>query len=255
MAILTDLPQPERAALIEHAAHCARASLLAYSAGPPLLQSATSAGFTVTAELTRGANFAAIVDRPGLRIIAFRGTDDVRDWLTNLNFLWRKSPWGLVRRGFWDAARSFQPDVEQAVAEARAAGQRVWVTGHSMGGAIAVMTVARLAAVDPALIDGLCTFGQPPVAGVVFRLRCDEVLGDRYIRLVNHTDAVVEAATLLAAHCGWLWYFDATGRLYHKRPFKVGITDQWNANRKLGGLYMFAAHGLEGYLEPLGKLE
>jgi pimeloyl-ACP methyl ester carboxylesterase len=254
MASLTDLPRPQRAVLVEHATHCAKASSLVYSAGQALLTASTAGGFAVTAELTRSNNFGVIFDRPDLRIIAFRGTDEVRDWLTNLNFLWRKSPWGIVRRGFWDAARSFQPEVEDAVAEARAAGKRVWVTGHSMGGAIAVLTVARLAAVDPLIIDGLCTFGQPPVAGVAFRLRCDEVLGDRYIRLVNHTDAVVEAATLLGAHCGWLWYFDATGRLYHKRPFTVGMTDPWKAARKLGGLYMFTAHGLEGYLEPLAKL-
>jgi len=251
---LLDLPGEQRASLVEHAMLCARASALAYAAGARLSESATTAGFALTAELPRRTNFGAIFDRPGLRIVAFRGTDEAGDWLTSLNILWRKSPWGPVHRGFWDAACSFQPEVEQAVAEARTAGQRVWVTGHSLGGAIAVMTAARLAAIDPTLVDGLCTFGQPPVAGMFFGRKCTEILGDRYLRIVNHTDAVVEASTLMAAHCGWLWYFDADGRLYHKRPFKVGITDQWKANRNLGGLYMFEAHGLEGYLQPLSKL-
>jgi triacylglycerol lipase len=251
---LADLPPDQRTSMLDAAIVCAMASQLAYEDGEPLAQASATADLELKQRMTHASNFGAIFDHGDMRVVAFRGTDGRRDWLTSLNLLWRISPWGPVHRGFWDAAASFHSEVDASVREAKGSGRRVWVTGHSLGGAIAVLTAARLSASSPSLVDGLCTFGQPPVAGLLFGRRCTETLGGRYLRLVNHTDAVVEASTLLAAHCGWLWYFDAEGRLHHDRPFKVALADRWKANRSLGGLYMFAAHGLDGYRQPLHAL-
>jgi pimeloyl-ACP methyl ester carboxylesterase len=236
------------------ALRCAQASWLAYFDAAALPAEAAAARFTLVDALTRGSNAAIVVDQSDLRIVAFRGTDECADWWTNLNILFRKAAWGRVHRGFCLAAERFWPDVQRHVREARSDGRRVWVTGHSLGGAIAVLAAGKLLADEADAVEGLCTFGQPPVGGRTFRVNCNRVLGERYLRIVNHTDSIVEQG-LFCEHAGRLWYFDADGRLHHDMSFRRSLRDMWAANRRLGGLYMFGAHNMKKEYLPLLELQ
>lgn len=233
------------------ALRCAQASLLAYLEADALAANAPASGFTVVDALTRGPNAVIVVDhQDGLRIVAFRGTDEYADWWTNLNILLRKSAWGRVHRGFCLAAECFWPEVHHHVREGRSQGRRVWVAGHSLGGAIAVLAAAKLLAEDADTVAGLCTFGQPAVGSRSFRIQCDRVLGERYVRVVNHTDTVVDKS-LFSRHAGRLWYFDADGRLHHDMSFRRSLRDMLAANNRFGGLYMFSTHNMQEYLPLL----
>jgi hypothetical protein len=75
-------------------------------------------------------------------------------------------------------------------------------------------------------------------------------LRQRYVRVVNHTDTVVDTA-LFCEHARRLWYFDTAGRLHHQKSFRRALGDMLAANRKLGGLYMFSAHDMKQYLPLL----
>lgn len=230
---------------------CAQAALLAYRDAADLPAQCASAGFALVESLTRGSHAAIVLDRDDTRIVAFRGTDDRADWWTNLNILFRRTEWGIAHRGFCAATELFWPEVHAHVSSATAKGRRVWLSGHSLGGAMATIAAARLLAGDARAINGLCTFGQPPVGGRGFQSHCDRVLGSRYIRIVNHTDAVVDDG-LLFRHAGRLWYFDTDGRLHVDAPsFVQGVRDMWKAQRRMGGLYMFGAHGMREYLPLL----
>jgi triacylglycerol lipase len=244
------MPQPIVSDSAGEAFRCARACVLAYLDAQPLADQAAAAGFGVVDIIVRGTNAAVVLDQPNVRVIAFRGTDEYADWRTNLNILFRAIAWGRVHRGFCDAAASFWPEIGRHVADARANGRRVWVTGHSLGGAIAVLAAAKLLCEDTESVEGLCTFGQPPVGGRTFRMNCDRVLGERYVRVVNHTDTVVDKA-LFCEHAGRLWYFDAAGQLHHEKSFRRALGDMLAANRRLGGLYMFSAHNMKLYLPLL----
>lgn len=231
---------------------CAAASRLAYAGPEPLPEEVAQAGLTLVERLTRGSHVALVLDARDLRFIAFRGTDDRADWRTNLDMLFRGTPWGGVHRGFQRATERFWPDIEQHVRAARAAGREVWATGHSLGGALALLSAAKLLCADPASVSGVCTFGQPPVGGAAFCRDCDRHLGDRYIRCVNHTDAVADAPILFRRHAGRLWYFDVDGRLHQEVSFRRLALDAMAAPRRFGGLSQFAAHGMDRYL-PLLK--
>lgn len=233
---------------------CAQAAWLAYLDVRDLERESAQAGFTLRDALARRSHAAVVLDRDDVRIVSFRGTDDAADWWTNLNILFRRTPWGIAHRGFWDATSLFWPDVQRHVLDAAAGGRRIWLTGHSLGGAMATLAASRLLCENERAIDGLCTFGQPPVGGGKFRRTCDRVLGQRYLRIVNHTDSVVGGGFF--SHAGRLWYFDTSGTLHlDRKPFVQGVRDEWKANEMLGGLYMFGAHSMQLYLPLLQGLK
>lgn len=74
--------------------------------------------------------------------------------------------------------------------------QKVWFTGHSLGGAIAVLAAARLICekkiLFPADVAGIITFGQPRVGNDVFASAYDDKYGlkNRHVRFVNNMDGV-----------------------------------------------------------------
>ncbi|MDX2256190.1 MAG: lipase family protein [Pseudanabaenaceae cyanobacterium bins.39] len=98
-------------------------------------------------------------------VIAFRGSESLPDWLTNASVAKVPSPFGVgeVHQGFQNA---LFPALTKILTAIRMIDPRfekdIWVTGHSLGGALAVMFVAMLAEED---IDvrGLYTFGAPRV--------------------------------------------------------------------------------------------
>jgi pimeloyl-ACP methyl ester carboxylesterase len=213
-----------------------------------------AAGLSLVARLAHGTNVGVVLDGPEQRIIAFRGTDELADWRTNLNLGFRRTPWGRVHRGFQDAAERFWPEVAQHASDAAGARRALWLTGHSLGGAIALLVAARLSVADTGSVHGLCTFGQPAVGGGSFCRHCDECLSDRYIRCVNHTDVVAGAPSLFREHGGSLWYFDIDGHLHHEVTLKRNLLDTVGAPRQLGGLSQVTAHGMERYLPLLRAL-
>ena len=153
-------------------------------------------------------------------ILCFRGTqaDKPRDIFDDLKAVPMRHPAipGWVHRGFctaldqvWDhnakTSLIFPKDDAQAHSglveclhafRHDASGcdshpQKVWITGHSLGGALAVMAAARLIGegiLAPADIGGVYTFGQPRVGDGRFQRQYP--LGERHFRVVNSNDIV-----------------------------------------------------------------
>ena len=79
--------------------------------------------------------------------MAFRGTvaDDISNWLTD-DCIVQKSDSaypGMVHTGFAETMYGIWPLIN-AKLPAAAPGRRVWVTGHSLGGAMATLAALRL---------------------------------------------------------------------------------------------------------------
>ncbi|OYP34177.1 lipase family protein [Rhodopirellula sp. MGV] len=68
-----------------------------------------------------------------------------------------------VHRGFWDAATSVFPEVLSKVALEVSNGRKLWLTGHSLGGASAAMLAFKLQYQANLPVQGLMTFGAPRV--------------------------------------------------------------------------------------------
>jgi triacylglycerol lipase len=127
-------------------------------------------------------------------IVAFRGTADLRNWLTDLDCELTRVGSCRVHRGFYQAMKAVEPDLSVHLAEAR--GARVWVTGHSLGGALAMLW-ALWAAEKGYEIAGVYTFGQPRAGDAAFSQLYDSKLKTRTWRSVHADDMVPRVPWLL----------------------------------------------------------
>jgi len=156
-------------------------------------------------------------------VVSFRGTKDVLDFLTDAKFLHdafkpADAVKGKVHVGFLRALDVGWPAVRAAITKHRDKNQPVWVTGHSLGAALATLAVARLAN-EGVAVAGLYTFGSPTVGDPEFRDSFDNATKGRVFRYVNDLDIVTrcppEGVPLLPSykHVGTRKFFGADGVL------------------------------------------
>ena len=155
---------------------------------------------------------AVVASGRGATILSFAGTDPVSlaNWVSNFNF--RTEP-GSIADGFRQAFEAVQDQV-LAIAQARPADQPLFVTGHSLGGALAAIAAQALQA-NQIDVASVYTFGMPRPGSVAFaRDTYNPVLGGRTYRLVHGNDIVptVAPSTLGLRHVGCLLRCDRGGR-------------------------------------------
>jgi len=144
-------------------------------------------------------------------IIVFRGTDDFPDWVTNLDLPPVDTAYGKVHRGFQGAWESCEYDVTSALERFdRGRVKEIYVTGHSLGGAIA--SIAAIALPKTRAIQAVYTFGQPRTGAEAFGNTYESTLPGLYHRIVNDQD-IVAMIPPGYSHCGQLYWFDASGAL------------------------------------------
>jgi triacylglycerol lipase len=147
--------------------------------------------------ILRGFQTQGFVARQGnALIVAFRGTEPINagDWLTNANYHQREllpSVPGLVHQGFARALEEVREPMLDAVAELAADdGSRTFLTGHSLGGALAVLAAAVLQSESTQKVAAVYTYGQPRVGDPGFSVAFDAKLGKVTFRYVNDRDIV-----------------------------------------------------------------
>jgi triacylglycerol lipase len=74
-------------------------------------------------------------------VIAFRGHEKFKDWLTNAGIDFRDTSYGLVHKGFDQALDSVWSQITATLEKIQQYGQPLWINGHSLGGALAVLGV------------------------------------------------------------------------------------------------------------------
>lgn len=102
--------------------------------------------------------------------LAFRGTDDVKDFLMDINVLAIKGYGGRVHKGFSDALESVWKKVAPLLRANMLENRPIWITGHSLGGAMALLAGQRLIAENFSSKSNtfVVTFGQPRVGDAEF---------------------------------------------------------------------------------------
>jgi hypothetical protein len=153
---------------------------------------------------------------PKVVLIAFRGTANVGNWLSNLNIYSTTRPYGKVHRGFFGA---FQVVDAQLRAELSQRPDRpLLLTGHSLGGALATIAAAEWNGLFP--VAWIYTFGQPAVGKGQF-VDFMQRFATNFVRFVNNDD-IVPRVPPTYRHVGRLFHFDADGEL-QSRAESLGL--------------------------------
>lgn len=210
-------------------------------------------GERLTTHVAR-SQFALTLARDDALIVAFRGTDDAEDWLANVTFTFVATDWGVVHKGFSEALDSLWPSLSVVIERASARKQPIWLTGHSLGGALAVLAAARLRQQGKE-VAGVVTFGQPPAGYETFAESFAHRFGATALRFVNHVDAVVDVATPFTAlkltHPVKPLYFDTGGQLHHGEPGIVEAVRDAVCAPAFDSGAEFKAHGVRRYVTLL----
>lgn len=187
----------------------------------------------------------AVLTNSRLIIVAFRGTEGItgiRDWLTNSQHLMKKSPnsWGAVNihEGFYNALNEVYQDVRSHVRDQvqQNNGRKVFLTGHSLGGALATLCAYRFQQVGGVDVQGVYTFGSPRVGDKQFKTLYTSILHNRTYRWVNDDDFAAKMPdfaglpspitnTTTYYHVGQLNHINANGTVDMNHPdFEPGLT-------------------------------
>ena len=183
----------------------AEASRIAYLPPHTAEKEFHTLGFESVKLMSDGTMIGYVVTANDVAVVVFRGTDDPGDWLANLDRFVAKTPDGPAHRGFYAAYQRLSPQVAALVTASQV--RSVWITGHSLGGALAVLCAHDLASNGTLELAGIMTFGQPMVAQSPLTTRIDQLLPAKYVHFANNRDIVPRVEPSFS-HCGSLVYYD-----------------------------------------------
>jgi triacylglycerol lipase len=198
--------------------------------GTPLADRGFTLDWLGTAEDNRGM----VLSSETALVVVFRGTrlqvhsvlDLAEVVVINQSDLWVDSQFlprvwragGRVHGGFLRAFEEVSDRLD-AIVRGKTPRQKLWLTGHSLGGALATMAAAH---VDPTILQGVITFGSPRVGDPAF-VGC--LAQERMARYVHRDDwvATVPPEFLGFTHGGTWHPVPGSPRRNLRGDFQVGL--------------------------------
>ena len=170
---------------------------------------------------------AALIEHEDFLCIAFRGTDELADWLDNLNAFSTKELFGEFHRGFWNSVEDVWKPINDKFRDLQQQRKRpLFITGHSLGGAMATIAAAKLIHEDKPFTS-VYTFGQPRAltreTGLIFNAECRS----RFFRFHNNNDIVTRAPARLMgySHVGSYLYISDEKEICREAGFWFKFVD------------------------------
>ena len=230
----------------------AEVSALAYHDGTKAKKELKAIGFNSYKFLENDGAQCHIFNNSEHLVIAFRGTEptEFSDVKADLLAIKRKSKTeGRVHMGFKIELRKLWSDISAILKNKK---QRIWICGHSLGGAMATLCASRLEELEPTLY----TYGSPRVGGSEWRDGCDV----EHYRFVNNNDIVTAVPLWLMGyrHHGIVRYINYYGRIRRLsfwQKVKDSFRGRWKALTKFqmfDGIYDHDIAG--GYADKLQAL-
>ena len=173
-------------------------------------------------------------------LAAFRGSEKkFADWATNLQASKDPAPIaGNAHEGFQDAFIASAYEIGFRISQMRDNNQKVWITGHSLGGALAVLLAATILEADSIKtpVDALYTFGSPRVGDKKFANELNKCMqGKSYYRVMNKDDLVPHVPLEMNfEHAGQrILYFKGEDDSLGNRPSDNSSGRKWREYKEL----------------------
>ena len=235
-----------------------KAASLAYADDATIVKTAQSWNMSLVRSFSLKETQAYIIGDDNTWILAFRGTEPkkIKDWITDFDAKQIGGPTGKVHEGFFVALSYIWSDLWNILKEERGF-RSLWVTGHSLGGALATLAVAKLRQERGHPVNGLYTFGQPRVGDEEFSTHFNQDFGAYTYRFVNNNDVVPRVPTRLMNYrdIGTFKYFDQYGKISDKITWdQILLKRVGERIEDILGLDEFKDHGMDNYLRNLGWL-
>jgi triacylglycerol lipase len=177
-------------------------------------------------------------------ILAFRGTSSLQDALTDIRIKLIEAfkGNGRIHEGFRSGSERVWNEVWNSIGRKRR-NRTIWITGHSLGGALALTAAARLQFEKYQIVHGLYTFGQPRAGDPAFTEACHKTFGNRYFRFVHNNDIVPRVPFRLMGfeHTGIFKYINAD-----KKPDDTKTWEEITRDRLSGRIAHFLKPGTDG---------
>ncbi len=235
---------------VKAARFLAEASLLAYVTEPAFIKTRLAkAGFSNAIFFDRNGAFAFLAIREDALLLTFRGTEpaDRIDYLTDVKIVQKKFlDYGTAHQGFIEALDWISEDIDAAITTLLAENPRpAWVTGHSLGGALATLYSIR----QHKVVTSVYTMGTPRLGGIKFAKNVEGLVN--LYRLINDNDIIPRLPTPpFYAHIGSTYFMSSKGELLKDPPF----TKKWDSHTK-GHVdlieTLYKKHWLEGHFNAV----
>ena len=180
----------------------------------------------------KGAD-AFVLENDTDMIVVYRGTEvkQIADVRADLSISKTTTPHGKLHIGFSHYVDKLWTSILSRGVDAKKNNKMVWVTGHSLGAAMATILAYRFATHDQVPTpSGLFTYGSPRVGNRKF-VNFFNTLPFEHHRWVNDGDIVTKIPFApLFYHCGTMHHIDSKGQLAMKyertfNPMKfLGLT-------------------------------
>lgn len=224
-----------------HALATAQAAALVYEDWDKVEKEVKKEGYNQFCYFDCEGTQAFLAGNDDTLLLSFRGTepDKLEDIMTDLDINFVDGPFGRVHDGFNRALNCIIRDVVEKVKFYRKSNQSLFVTGHSLGAALATLAFAYLEK-EGISTDALYTFGQPRVGNEEFAQGFNLKFKEKAYRIVNNNDIVTRVPMRIMgySHVGTHFYFDSEGNL-HEDP-------------KLSWWFKFT-DSIKGNIEDFGK--
>jgi hypothetical protein len=188
-----------------------RCAATAYETPEQMTKSIPQLGFPAH-EVVRNGPAKGVVMIDGTdAVIAFEGTnglDDIGDWFANIDTSPGSITEGAVHGGFLDHYNRVADQVLKVLDNH--AISHVWVTGHSLGGAMAVLCAMDLERRGTVTVRGVMTFGQPLLLVPNCARVVNEKLWGRHMRFINEADVVPCVAPGFRGGGSFVWFQNGT---------------------------------------------
>ena len=208
--------------------------------------------------LDKNSAQAALIEHEDFLCMVFRGTNELADWLDNINSFSTKELFGEFHRGFWNSVEDIWKPLNDKFQYLHQQSKRpLFITGHSLGGAMATIVAAKFIHEDKPFTS-VYTFGQPRAltekTAQIFNTECKS----RFFRFHNNNDIVtrVPAQLMGYSHIGSYLYISEEKEIHREVGFWFKFVDYIDGALnalKEKGIDSIKDHDMAEYLEAIKK--